>query len=180
MRKKKKPIKLTYKVEVFLFKYRYFIGAFLFINAFPSINFITKLSTTNEILMHSTVIVTFVVLCTFFFFTPTFRKVYSISTYGSVLLIVILMLTMSIEHIILRGNAYIGIQDNVNVKGDVLNVCKSRNKSKISYSLTIKQQNNENINFNISKLKYENTKIGDTYNEIWKKGSLGILYKSKS
>lgn len=176
-KKRKKPLKLTNKFEIFFFKFKYLIVGTLLLIFFGTPPYVVSLDDRNSLLLWSVLFSTVTIVSIIFFLMPTYRKVYSgdKSIWGYALLF-ILMSSLALVNLLLYVNGTIGIQQKITLDGLVS--CKSnyRNKSHEEYNVIISTKKHGKININTTKEVYEKLKIDSPYHKDWKKGYLDILY----
>jgi len=172
-KRKKKPIKLTNKFEVFFFKYKYFMLTFLVLNLWTT-SYQINLEDSNHLVLLSGVVSIVIVVPSTFFMMPTYRKVYK-EFWGYVLLI-ILVLTITLPNIYLRINALVGEQKEIKMHGVIISTCKSYIRSHVQYNTKVNMETYGEMNLKMSEKSYNRIKKDSIYNETWWRGSLGMMY----
>jgi len=175
-KRKKRPIKLTNKFEVFFFKYKYYIAGLLILNFLWNPNSVVSLQTSNSIILWSILSTIIIALIIVFFFIPTYRKVYTTDKVWGTALFFTLLLSLALKSTVLRINASLGQQKPIDMQGRVIKTCKSDYKGNSKYSATVNMGRYGKMNLRISEKSYKQMKKGSIFHQTWKKGSLGIMY----
>ena len=58
-----------------------------------------------------------------------------------------------------------------------MHISEDLRKTKKFYSITLKSSSGQIVSLDISESEYLTLKKGDKYSKIWKKGSLGLIYR---
>ena len=176
-RKRKKPLKLTNKFEIFFYKYKWLIVAFLLLNCIPS-NYDIGLLAENSLLGWTALGTLILVVSIVLILMPTYRKVYSRKEVWSNVFIIVLISTLANKNILLHINGKIGTQRIIKENMKVIGSYKSYYKGHPKYKIRTLDENNQKNSFKVSEKLYNEIKVGDNYEIVWKKGLLGISYLS--
>jgi len=171
--RKKKPIKLTNNFEVFFFKYKYFMLAFLVLNLWTT-SYQINLEDSNNLVLLSGLVSIVIIVPSAFFMMPTYRKVYK--EFWGYVLIIALVLTLALPNFYLCINALVGEQKEIKMHGVVIHTYKIYRHFHAQYNAKIDMETYGEINLKMSEKSYNRTKEGDAYNETWWRGSLGMMY----
>ena len=171
--RKIKPIKLTNNFEVFFFKYKYFMLAFLAFN-FWDTGYRINLSDSNKLITYSGLGATTIIVLSAFFMMPTYRKRYK--DFWGYVLMVVLIATLSLPNLYLRINALVGEQKEIKMHGVVVSTCKSYYKGHTKYNVKVNMETYGKMNLRINEKSYNHIKKGTIFNQTWWRGSLGMMY----
>lgn len=176
-KKRKRPLKLTNKFEVFFFKYKYLIFCILFLIFWWSPQYVVSLDDRNNLLLWSALFSTIVIVLIIYFLMPTYRKVYTgdKSIWGYALLFM-LITPLALVNVLLFINGSMDIQKMITLNGVVTCKYKHRNKIHEKYNVIINTNKYGKININTTQGVYAKLKINSHYHGHWKKGCLDILY----
>ena len=172
-KRRKRPIKLTNKFEVFFFKYKYFMIAFLALNVWDT-GYSTSLPDSNSLVLSGGLISAVIILLSAFFMMPTYRKTYK--DFWVYALLAVLVSTLALPNFYLRINALVGKQKEIKMRGVVVGTCKSYYKRQAQYNIDVNMETYGEMNLKVNEKIYKRTKKGDTYDQIWWRGSLGMMY----
>jgi len=185
--KRKRILKREVKLngfEKFITKFGYIMALFIGLNIiiFPDSYMIDSMS--NSLFVKLFGVITILVSYLIYFKMQILLQKKSFFEKIGLTLLVSGILVLSTNNLILRINSNIGIQQKIYIKGKVIErrayIDDREYRSATTYSTTILTDSNEEIELDISEVKYKVIKVGDMYSEVWKKGFLGILYRNKT